>query len=80
MHQLRAHTARKPIIKAAVSIDYPLLSVFACGDFNTLKILDGERIAQLIVTPVIMPDIEEASELSDTLRGTGGFGSTGIQG
>ena len=43
-------------------------------------ILDGERIAQLIVTPVIMPDIEEASELSDTLRGTGGFGSTGIQG
>jgi dUTP pyrophosphatase len=40
-------------------------------------VLDGERIAQLIVTPVILPDIVETNELSDTDRGAGGFGSTG---
>lgn len=36
-----------------------------------------ERIAQLIVSPVYYPEIEEASDLSDTERGEGGFGSTG---
>ncbi len=39
---------------------------------------DGERIAQLIVTPVVFPEIVESAELSDTARGGGGFGSTGI--
>ena len=37
----------------------------------------GERIAQLIITPVLTPAYEEAAELSDTGRGVGGFGSTG---
>lgn len=37
----------------------------------------GERIAQLVITPVLMPAYEEVSELSDTQRGEGGFGSTG---
>lgn len=37
----------------------------------------GERIAQLVVTPVLLPDVVEADELDDTERGTGGFGSTG---
>lgn len=37
----------------------------------------GERIAQFIITPVLTPAYEEAEELSDTQRGTGGFGSTG---
>ena len=37
----------------------------------------GERIAQLLITPVLTPAYEEAQELSDTVRGTGGFGSTG---
>lgn len=36
-----------------------------------------ERIAQLVVMPVLSPDVEEVSELSDTSRGAGGFGSTG---
>lgn len=39
----------------------------------------GMRIAQLVVTPVIMPECEIANALPDTQRGTGGFGSTGIQ-
>lgn len=37
----------------------------------------GERIAQLVITPVLMPAYEEVSWLSDTQRGEGGFGSTG---
>ncbi|MBE6933763.1 MAG: dUTP diphosphatase [Ruminococcaceae bacterium] len=37
----------------------------------------GERIAQLVITPVLTPVYEEVSQLSDTSRGTGGFGSTG---
>lgn len=37
----------------------------------------GDRIAQLVITPVLTPDVEEVSELSDTQRGQGGFGSTG---
>jgi dUTP pyrophosphatase len=37
----------------------------------------GERIAQLIITPVLTPEYEEVAELTDTDRGTGGFGSTG---
>ena len=37
----------------------------------------GERVAQLVVTPVFTPGFLEADTLSDTARGTGGFGSTG---
>ena len=37
----------------------------------------GERVAQLLITPVLTPAYEEAAELSDTVRGVGGFGSTG---
>lgn len=37
----------------------------------------GERIAQMVITPVLTPVYEEVQELSDTQRGTGGFGSTG---
>ena len=38
----------------------------------------GERIAQLIVLPVCLPQVEEIQELSETQRGAGGFGSTGL--
>ncbi len=37
----------------------------------------GERVAQFIITPVLTPVYEESTELSDTSRGAGGFGSTG---
>ena len=37
----------------------------------------GERIAQLVITPYIVADFEETDELSQTVRGEGGFGSTG---
>ena len=41
------------------------------------EIAHGERIAQLVITPVFTPGIMEVSELTDTSRATGGFGSTG---
>jgi dUTP pyrophosphatase len=37
----------------------------------------GERIAQIIITPVLTPGYELADDLDDTTRGQGGFGSTG---
>ena len=37
----------------------------------------GDRIAQLLILPVLRPEVEVVSELSETARGAGGFGSTG---
>ena len=42
-------------------------------------IKNGERIAQMVVCPVIQAKLEEVEELSNTDRGSGGFGSTGIK-
>lgn len=36
-----------------------------------------ERIAQLVIAPFLKADFNEVDELTDTVRGTGGFGSTG---
>ncbi len=41
------------------------------------EIAHGERIAQLVITPVFTPGFMEVSELTDTDRSAGGFGSTG---
>jgi len=40
---------------------------------------NGERIAQMVVCPVVQANLEEVKELSDTERGSGGFGSTGTK-
>ena len=37
----------------------------------------GERIAQLVITPILTPAYVETETLSDTARAAGGFGSTG---
>lgn len=39
----------------------------------------GERIAQLVITPVLAVDFNEVNELEETVRGAGGFGSTGTK-
>ena len=44
---------------------------------NDFLINNRDRIAQMILSPVIKMDLEEADELPDTIRGEGGFGSTG---
>ncbi len=41
------------------------------------KISKGDKIAQIIIYPVAIADLEEASELSDSSRGEGRFGSSG---
>ena len=37
----------------------------------------GDRVAQLVLAPVVLASWEEVAELSETTRGAGGFGSTG---
>ena len=44
---------------------------------KTFSVEPGMRIAQMVITPVFRAQIEEVSELSETSRGQGGFGSTG---
>ena len=39
----------------------------------------GERIAQLAILPYLQPQFEETQQLDETIRGTGGFGSTGTK-
>lgn len=54
------------------------------GEIDTKRVLkyapykhEGDRIGQMVVLPYPKVTIEEVEELSDTVRGTGGFGSTG---
>lgn len=44
---------------------------------NEYTIQPGERIAQLVIMPVCPLPVEQTSDLDDTVRGGGGFGSTG---
>lgn len=45
---------------------------------ETVEIKDGERVAQLVVCPVVKADISVVDDLDETERGEGGFGSTGV--
>lgn len=45
---------------------------------DEIKIEHGQKIAQLVVCPVIIPTIEVVDDLDDTDRGLNGFGSTGL--
>ena len=53
-----------------------LVSVVNLSD-TPYTFTDGERIAQLLLLPIIRGEFEIADTLSDTERGSGGFGSTG---
>ena len=44
---------------------------------ENFEINNGDRIAQMILTPVIKMELEETNNLPETIRGEGGFGSTG---
>ncbi|QDG75204.1 dUTP diphosphatase [Labrenzia sp. PHM005] len=46
------------------------------GD-SDFQIARGDRIAQMVIAPVLQADIQEVDVLSETDRGAGGFGSTG---
>ena len=44
---------------------------------NPQTVAMGERVAQLVITPYLTAQFTEQEELSQTVRGAGGFGSTG---
>ena len=46
---------------------------------NTFKVEKGLRIAQMILCPVVKATFKEVEELEETIRGSGGFGSTGAK-
>ena len=50
--------------------------LFNHGNKN-FTINKNDRIAQMVLTPIIKMELEEANELPDSIRGEGGFGSTG---
>lgn len=50
--------------------------LFNFGD-EDFEILEGDRIAQIILEQIAMVEVEEVEELDSTERGDGGFGSTG---
>ncbi len=41
------------------------------------RVNNGDRIAQMILAPIIKMNVEETDDLPETVRGEGGFGSTG---
>lgn len=45
---------------------------------EAFTVAPGDRVAQLVVTPVLLPQLEETDCLSDSARGEKGFGSTGV--
>lgn len=45
---------------------------------HSFKVLKGMKIAQMVIVPVIRAELEEVDSLSETIRGEGGFGSTGV--
>lgn len=52
--------------------------VFLHNHSNNDAVIEAkERVAQLVVTPFLSVEFNEVSELSETVRGEGGFGSTG---
>lgn len=57
--------------RGEISIAYENVS---CSDYTIFR---GDRIAQLIIVPIAVVDVEEAQTLSETERGAGGYGSTG---
>lgn len=44
---------------------------------ETVEVHPGDRVAQLVIAPVIHAKLEEAGDLAETVRGPGGFGHTG---
>lgn len=54
------------------------ISYHATDLANMEEIHSGDRIAQLVILPYLQVEFEEVESLSDTARGDGGFGSTGV--
>ncbi len=73
------HGITLPNTPGTIDSDYrgPLGVIVLNAGQEPFEIAHGERIAQLIVAPVVQATFEDAEALSKTARGAGGFGSTG---
>ena len=74
------HGITLPNSPGTIDSDYrgPLGVIVMNAGTEPFEIAHGDRIAQMIVAPVVRADFREVSALSDTVRGAGGFGSTGV--
>ena len=69
------------LVNAPGTVDADYRGELKCSVINLgaepYTIRRGERISQMIIAPVIQAELTEVEELPETVRGTGGFGSTG---
>lgn len=68
-----------PNTPGTIDSDYrgPLGIILMNAGTEPFHIAHGDRIAQMVIAPVVQVRFELATDLSDTTRGAGGFGSTG---
>ena len=73
------HGISLPNTPGTIDSDYrgPLGVILINLGTEPFTIAHGDRIAQMVVAPVVQARFELAQDLSDTKRGAGGFGSTG---
>jgi dUTP pyrophosphatase len=73
--------AKEGLVAAFGTIDSDYRGVIGVNLFNhsyqTVNIEHGQRIAQIVFQPVLKVLLEEVNELSETIRGDRGFGSSG---
>ncbi len=64
-----------------IDSDYRGEIIVALHNHSTEAVVveSGGRVAQIVITPYIMAEFEEAENLAETDRGAGGFGSTGVK-
>lgn len=78
----RSSMNKRGLVVLLGTIDNDYRGVIGATILNTTAedqvVRKGERFAQLVFAEVLHLDWEEAEELTETARGTGGFGSTGI--
>ena len=76
------HGITLPNSPGTIDADYrgEVCVIMQNGGREPFTIHRGDRIAQLVITPVLQAHLEVVVELPDTERGTGGFGSTGVAG
>lgn len=74
------HGITLPNTPGTIDSDYrgPLGIIVMNAGQEAFHVDHGSRIAQLVVAPVVQGQFEMAADLSETARGSGGFGSTGV--
>lgn len=68
------------VLAGVIDADYrgPVgIILFNHSDAN-FEVKAGDRAAQLIIEVIMMPEVVEVEDLDSTVRGAGGFGSTGV--